>query len=87
MVLYRLDYLPLKKLQNELYFDLLTLAFNVMFLLTLSVFFCYQDPSKFAAAVAPVAAAAAAPAAAEKKEEKKEESEDSDDDIGLSLFD
>ncbi|PQP99004.1 60S acidic ribosomal protein P0 [Prunus yedoensis var. nudiflora] len=46
-----------------------------------------KDPSKFAAAVAPVAADAA-PAAAAKVEEKKEEpAEESDEDIGFSLFD
>ncbi|KAF8396911.1 hypothetical protein HHK36_018546 [Tetracentron sinense] len=49
-----------------------------------------EDPSKFAAAVAPVAAAdsgvSSAPAA--KEEEKKEEpAEESDDDMGFSLFD
>lgn len=49
------------------------------------------DPSKFAAAVAPVAAAgsgAGAATAAPAKEEKKEEpEEESDEDLGLSLFD
>ncbi|CAL8992177.1 unnamed protein product [Prunus brigantina] len=46
-----------------------------------------KDPSKFAAAVAPVVSYAA-PAAAAKVEEKKEEpAEESDEDIGFSLFD
>jgi large subunit ribosomal protein LP0 len=47
-----------------------------------------KDPSKFAAAAAPVSAATAVPAdAAPKKEEKKEESESEDDDMGFGLFD
>ncbi|XP_024388585.1 large ribosomal subunit protein uL10 [Physcomitrium patens] len=46
-----------------------------------------KDPSKFAAATAPVAAESAAPAAAAKEEEKPEEKEESDDDMGFSLFD
>ncbi|KAL6981880.1 hypothetical protein U1Q18_023496 [Sarracenia purpurea var. burkii] len=48
------------------------------------------DPSKFAAATAPVAAAgsvAAAPAAAAVEEKKEEPAEESDDDMGFSLFD
>jgi len=46
-----------------------------------------KDPSKFAAAVAPVAAAAPAAAAEKKEEKKKEESESEDEDMGLGLFD
>ncbi|XP_021715503.1 60S acidic ribosomal protein P0-like [Chenopodium quinoa] len=48
-----------------------------------------KDPSKFAAAVAPVASSTggAASAGAPKEEEKKEEAEESDDDNMLSLFD
>jgi len=45
-----------------------------------------KDPSKFAAAVAPVAAAAA-PASPTKAAAKKEESEEEDDDMGFGLFD
>ena len=49
-----------------------------------------QDPSKFAAVLAPVASAdsAAAPSAAAPEEEKKEEpAEDTDEDMGFGLFD
>ena len=50
-----------------------------------------KDPSKFAAAAAPVAAEPAkqeAPKKEEKKEEKKkEESDDEDGDMGFGLFD
>ncbi|KAL6973978.1 hypothetical protein U1Q18_028160 [Sarracenia purpurea var. burkii] len=48
------------------------------------------DPSKFAAAVAPVGAAAlvaTAPAAVTVEEKKEEPAEESDDDMGFSLFD
>lgn len=46
-----------------------------------------QDPSKFAAVIAPTADSGAAPAAAVREEKKEEPADESDDDLGFSLFD